>query len=51
MTTALDLFGSAPGSAPAVSYFNRTLTFGDIDRLSDHLAGWLSARGVGRGEQ
>jgi hypothetical protein len=50
-TTALDPFGSAPGTAPAVSYFDRTLTYGDIDRLSDHLAGWLSARGLGRGER
>jgi long-chain acyl-CoA synthetase len=50
-TTALDLFAAAPSAAPAVSYFDTTLTYGDIDRLSDRLAGWLSAQGIGRGER
>ena len=49
--TALDLFHSAPGDAPALFYFDRRFTYGEIDRLGDHLAGWLSRMGVGRGDR
>ena len=41
-TTALDLFRAAPSEAPAVFYFDATLTYAELDRLSDRLAGWLS---------
>ena len=50
-TTALDLFRAAPGEAPAVFYFDATLTYAELDRLSDRLAGWLSERGVGPGDR
>ena len=45
--TALDLFWAAPAEAPAVFYFDAMLTYADIDRMSDRLAGWLAANGVG----
>lgn len=49
--TALDLFRTAPREAPAVFYFDATLTYADIDRLSDRLAGRLAQKGVGRGDR
>ena len=49
--TALDLFLSAPREAPAFYYFDTCLSYGDIDLLSDRLAGWLSRKGVGRGDR
>jgi long-chain acyl-CoA synthetase len=50
-TTALDLFQTAPSEAPAVFYFDATLTYAEVDRLSDRLAGWLWERGVGHGDR
>ena len=49
--TALDLFRSVHRDAPAFFYFDTCLSYGDVDRLSDHLAGWLSGKGVGRGDR
>ena len=49
--TVLDLFRMAPPEAPAVHYFDAMLTYGDIDRLSDRLAGWLSGKGIGAGDR
>jgi long-chain acyl-CoA synthetase len=49
--TALDLFRVAPGEAPALFYFDSTLTYADIDQLSDRLAGRLARKGVGRGDR
>jgi len=49
--TALDLFSEAPQEAIAVYYFDVTLSYGDIDRLSDRLAGRLALGGVGRGDR
>jgi long-chain acyl-CoA synthetase len=51
VTTALDLFRAAPGEATAVFYFDATLTYAGLDRLSDRLAGWLGERGVGSGDR
>lgn len=50
-TTALDLFRSAPPDAPAIFYFDAALSYRDIDDLSNRLAGWLFAHGVGRGDR
>ena len=50
-TTVLDLFRAAPSEAPAVFYFDATLTYAELDRLSDRLAGWLWERGVGSGDR
>jgi long-chain acyl-CoA synthetase len=50
-TTVLDLFRAAPSEAPAVFYFDATLTYAELDRLSDRLAGWLGERGVGSGDR
>jgi long-chain acyl-CoA synthetase len=50
-TTVLDLFRAAPGEAPAVFYFDATLTYAELDRLIDRLAGWLWKRGVGSGDR
>ena len=36
---------------PAVHYFERTITFGELDRASDALAWALADRGVGRGDR
>jgi long-chain acyl-CoA synthetase len=49
--TALALFTAADPTAPAITYFDRTLSYGAIDRLSDRLAAWLHARGVQRGDR
>ena len=49
--TALDLFRAAPPEAPAVFYFDTTLTYADIDRLSNRLAGWLARTGMARGDR
>src|ERR1700730_15617322 len=49
--TVLDLFRAAPSEAPAVFYFDATLTYAELDRLSDRLAGWLWERGVGGGDR
>jgi len=49
--TALDLFRGAPRAAPALYYFDRVLSYAEVDGLSDRLAGWLAAHGVGRGER
>ena len=50
-TTALDLFRAAPPDAPAVLYFDATLKYDDVDRLSNALAGWLASRGVTAGDR
>jgi long-chain acyl-CoA synthetase len=50
-TTVLDLFRAAPSEAAAVFYFDATLTYAEVDRLSDRLAGWLGERGVGSGDR
>ncbi len=49
--TALDLFRAASPEAPALFYFDRVLSYAAVDGLSDHLAGWLAARGVGAGDR
>lgn len=49
--TALDLFRAAPREAPAVFYFDVTLTYADIDRFSDRLAGHLAQKGIGCGDR
>jgi long-chain acyl-CoA synthetase len=36
---------------PAIHYFERTITFGALDRQSDALAAALADRGVGRGDR
>ena len=35
----------------AVEEGERALTYGELDRLVDHVAGWLAARGIGRGDR
>lgn len=52
--TGLDLFRSAAGrdpGAPSVRYFDGTLSYGDVDRMSDALAGRLAASGVAPGDR
>lgn len=49
--TALDLFRVASREAPALFYFDATLTYSDIDRFSDRLAGRLARKGIGRGDR
>ena len=39
-----------PGRA-AVVEGERALTYRELDRLVDHVAGWLAARGIGRGDR
>jgi long-chain acyl-CoA synthetase len=50
-TTALDLFRSAPPKASAIFYFDAALSYGDVDDLSNRLAGWLFTQGVGRADR
>jgi long-chain acyl-CoA synthetase len=53
-TTALaDVLASAsrvPGS-PAIHYFDRTITYGELGRLSDQLAAGLAGLGVAKGDR
>ncbi len=49
--TALDLFRAAPSDAEAVFYFDAALSYAEIDAGSEHLACWLCARGVERGDR
>ena len=49
--TALDLFRAAHRDAPALYYFDAVLNYADVDDLSNRLAGWLVAHGVGRGDR
>ena len=49
--TALDLFNAAPREAAAILYFDAVLSYADLDRLSDQLAGWLASKRVGRGDR
>lgn len=49
--TALDVFRAAPREAPAVFYFDATLTYADIDRFSERLAGHLAQKGIGCGDR
>jgi long-chain acyl-CoA synthetase len=49
--TVLDLFRAVPRDAPAIRYFDATLDYAEVDRLSDALAGWLAARGVKKGDR
>lgn len=49
--TALDLFHAVPREATAILYFDAVLTYADVDRLSDQLAGWLASKRVERGDR
>ncbi len=49
--TALDLFRAVPSRSPASFYFDATLSYGDIDLLSDRLTSGLAARGVAKGDR
>jgi long-chain acyl-CoA synthetase len=49
--TALDLFRAIPSDAPALFYFDARFTYGELDRLSDRLAGWWAEQGVGAGDR
>jgi len=37
--------------APAIHYFDRTLSYAEVDRLSDRFAAWLIGQGVGPGDR
>ena len=53
-TDALTIFRAAASRAPAspaIHYFDATLTYGELDSLSDALAVALSSRGCTRGER
>ncbi|MBO0690991.1 MAG: AMP-binding protein [Candidatus Dormibacteraeota bacterium] len=53
-TNAAEMFRATARRAPdraAVHYFERTITFGELDRASDALARALADRGVGRGDR
>lgn len=41
----------AAGDRPAIHYFDRTLSFAELDRLSDIFAGFLTAHHVGEGDR
>jgi non-ribosomal peptide synthetase component F len=47
----LDRRAAATGDAPAVSVGDRTASHAELRDLSLGLAGWLSTRGVGRGDR
>lgn len=49
--SALHLFEAAPKDAPALFYFDACLSYGDVDRLSDALAGYLAHHGVAQGDR
>jgi long-chain acyl-CoA synthetase len=37
--------------APAICYFDRVLSYAEVDQLSDAFAGWLASIGVGAGDR
>ena len=39
------------GAAPAIHYFDRTLSYAEVDRLSDRFAAWLAHQGVAAGDR
>lgn len=52
--TALDMFARSVArnpSGPAVHYFERTLTYGEVDRAADSLAAAFVSLGVQRGDR
>lgn len=49
--TALSLFRAADAAAPALTYFDQTLSYAALDRLSDRLAARLHRQGVRRGDR
>lgn len=49
--SALHLFDAAPKDAPALFYFDTCLSYGEVDRLSDALAGYLAHHGTGPGDR
>jgi long-chain acyl-CoA synthetase len=52
--TALDLFRRAVGTAPAASalaYFDESLSYREVDELSDGIAAYLHEQGFGRGDR
>src|SRR6202022_1329048 len=52
--SGLEIFKKAAensADAPAMRYFENTLTFGEVDRASDALATALAERGVQRGDR
>lgn len=51
MRTALDLFRSVSPTAPAVFYFDATLSYGHVDLMSSRLAAYLQSHGVQRGDR
>ena len=36
---------------PAIIFYGTTLTFAELDRLSDRFAAWLRSRGAGKGDR
>ena len=49
--TTLSLFAATDAAAPALTYFDQTLSYAALDQLSDRLAVWLHAHGVRRGDR
>jgi len=49
--TALDLFHSVTPAAPAVFYFDATLTYGDVELMSSRLAAYFQTNGVVAGDR
>jgi long-chain acyl-CoA synthetase len=49
--TALDLFRAVPPQSQAILYFDGTLDYAALDRLSDSVAAAWAARGVVRGDR
>ena len=50
-TTALCMFAAADPAGPAITYFDKTLSYAALDKLGDRLAAWLHQRGVRRGDR
>ncbi len=53
-TDALSLFRHAVRQGPAnaaIHYFDATLSYADLDALSDSFAGWLARSGIGVGDR
>jgi len=51
---ALSLFEDAvarAGEAPAIKYFDASLSYSDLDRISDRFAHWLIAAGIEAGDR
>jgi long-chain acyl-CoA synthetase len=51
LAAALEAAARARPDATAIRYFDRAISFAELDALADRFAAWLAARGIGAGDR